>query len=88
MTQKLGLDINPNCLYFDRFKIEGNTISSLIDDNYQVYWKKPLPNSGIIKVLIKTKAKNHCSIGILTESELQNKYSFQSKNSVCLYTYY
>lgn len=57
--------MDPNCPYYDRFKIEGNTISSLIDDNYQVYWNKPLPPKGVVKALIRTKAKNHCSIGIV-----------------------
>ena len=33
-------------------------------------------------------SKNHCSVGILTESELKNQYSFQNKNSVCMYTYF
>ena len=32
--------------------------------------------------------KNHYSIGIISESELKNQYSFQNKNSICLYTYF
>lgn len=33
-------------------------------------------------------AKNHFSVGIISESQKNNQYSFQNNNSVCLYTYY
>jgi hypothetical protein len=43
-------------------------ITSLLDDYYQVHWKKPLPKAGTARAAIKMTAKNHCSFGILAIS--------------------
>lgn len=65
---KLTFTLDKESLHYNKFIIDGNKITSLYEDYYQVHWKDPLPKKGLIKIAFKMTAKNHYSIGILGES--------------------
>lgn len=75
-------------MYYSKFKIEDNKVSSLFEDYYQIYMNNALPKKGILRLKMKMIGENHLSIGLLAKSALNNQYSFQNSKAICFYSYY
>lgn len=80
--------IDEQCMYYNKFSISKQQITSLYEDYYQLYFRDPLPTDSHLQLRIKMLGKNHCSFGIFCSSQKNNQYSFQNNKSVCFYTYY
>lgn len=83
--KRLVFKIDDRSKYFNKFKISANEVEKLHGPTYQLFHCDPLPKEGrfYFDIKIILIRNNNIVVGLITDKNKDEQFSFKRLNSVC-----